>query len=67
MDLKYVIYQKTPPIAKITLNRPEIGNALELNLARDLLAAVEDIRSDNSIMVVVITGAGKTFCAGGDV
>jgi enoyl-CoA hydratase/carnithine racemase len=67
MDLKYVIYEKTPPIAKVTLNRPEIGNALELNLARDLLAAVEDIRSDNSIMVVVITGAGKTFCAGGDV
>jgi enoyl-CoA hydratase/carnithine racemase len=67
MELKYVVYEKMGPIAKITLNRPEIGNALELNLARDLLSALEDVKSDDSIRVLVITGAGKSFCSGGDV
>ena len=67
MDIKYVKYEKVGPIAKITMNRPEVGNALDLNLARDLLLVVSDIESDASTRVVVITGAGKAFCAGGDV
>jgi len=67
MYFKYIVYEKMGAVAKLTLNRPEIGNALELNLARDLLSALEDVKSDHSIRVLVITGAGKTFCSGGDV
>jgi 2-(1,2-epoxy-1,2-dihydrophenyl)acetyl-CoA isomerase len=67
MDLKYVLYEKIDNIAKITLNRPEVGNALDLNLARDLFLAISEVKSDSSIKAVVVTGAGKVFSAGGDV
>jgi len=67
MDLKYVIYEKTEGIAKITLNRPEVGNALDLALAKDFFEAVSDVESDTSMRVLIVTGAGKAFCAGGNV
>jgi enoyl-CoA hydratase/carnithine racemase len=54
-------------ITTITLNRPEKLNALAGHMRRDLAEALEAAGSDRSIHVVVITGVGRAFCAGGDV
>jgi enoyl-CoA hydratase/carnithine racemase len=54
-------------IATITLNRPEKLNALIGHMRRDLAEALEEVGSDRTIRVVVVTGAGRAFCAGGDV
>ncbi|HEV2883291.1 MAG TPA: enoyl-CoA hydratase [Pyrinomonadaceae bacterium] len=54
-------------ITRITLNRPEKLNALAGHMRRDLAEALETAGSDRGVNVVVITGAGRAFCAGGDV
>ncbi|MEP6913126.1 MAG: enoyl-CoA hydratase [bacterium] len=54
-------------ITTITLNRPEKLNALAGHMRRDLAEALEAAGSDRNVHVVVITGAGRAFCAGGDV
>jgi 2-(1,2-epoxy-1,2-dihydrophenyl)acetyl-CoA isomerase len=54
-------------IARITLARPEVGNAIDLPLARALLSVAIICETDASIRCVVLTGQGRLFCAGGDV
>jgi 2-(1,2-epoxy-1,2-dihydrophenyl)acetyl-CoA isomerase len=54
-------------IVTITLNRPEKLNAFIGHMRRDLAEALEAAGSDRGVRVVVITGAGRAFCAGGDV
>ncbi|HEX8747468.1 MAG TPA: enoyl-CoA hydratase/isomerase family protein, partial [Pyrinomonadaceae bacterium] len=54
-------------IAKIELNRPEKLNAFIGHMRRDLAQALERAASDRGIRVVVVTGAGRGFCAGADV
>jgi 2-(1,2-epoxy-1,2-dihydrophenyl)acetyl-CoA isomerase len=54
-------------VARITLNRPEAANAIDVSLARALREAVEQVAADDSVRVVVLTGAGDRFCGGGDV
>jgi enoyl-CoA hydratase/carnithine racemase len=54
-------------ITTITLNRPEKLNALAGHMRRDLAEALESAGSDRNVHVVIITGAGRAFCAGGDV
>ena len=54
-------------IGRITLNRPERMNAISTELARELERALGEVSRDAAVNVVVIRGAGKNFCAGGDV
>jgi 2-(1,2-epoxy-1,2-dihydrophenyl)acetyl-CoA isomerase len=54
-------------IATLTLNRPDAYNALNAQLAGELLDATTQVDEDAEVRCVVITGAGKAFCAGGDV
>src|ERR1700736_1684201 len=54
-------------IATITLNRPEKLNAFAGTMRDDLLRALRQTADDSACRVVVITGAGRAFCAGGDV
>jgi 2-(1,2-epoxy-1,2-dihydrophenyl)acetyl-CoA isomerase len=54
-------------VATITLDRPDAFNALNLTLARELFAAVLQVDEDPAVRCVVITGAGRAFCGGGDV
>lgn len=54
-------------VATITLNRPEKLNAFTGTMREDLLAALRACETDEAVRVVVITGAGRAFCAGGDV
>lgn len=54
-------------VATLTLNRPAAGNALDMTLARALLDAAIQCDQDETIRCVVLTGAGRLFCAGGDI
>jgi enoyl-CoA hydratase/carnithine racemase len=53
-------------IAKLTLNRPERRNAINEKMLDELSSALDDVGSDDEIRVVVVSGAGDSFCAGGD-
>jgi enoyl-CoA hydratase len=60
-----VIYNKKDHIANITLNRPEAGNSINLELAQELEDVCRRINQDDDIYVVTLTGAGdKAFCSG---
>lgn len=61
-----VNYEQNGAIATITLNRPEIMNAYNIQMHEELLAAIAKGDADNSVRVMVVTGAGKAFCAGAD-
>lgn len=62
-----VLYRAEGPAAWITLNRPQCKNALAGSMREDLLALVRRAEGDPSVRVLVLTGAGDAFCAGGDV
>ena len=53
-------------VVVITLNRPERGNGVVPEVARDLLAALTDLEADRSVRCLVLTGAGRVFSAGAD-
>lgn len=54
------------PVATITLNRPDALNSATVELKEQLLAALAQVRDDESVRAVVITGAGRAFCGGQD-
>jgi 2-(1,2-epoxy-1,2-dihydrophenyl)acetyl-CoA isomerase len=54
-------------VARLTLDRPDMGNALDIPMARALFEAAIALDEDDAVRCVVLTGAGKLFCAGGDV
>jgi 2-(1,2-epoxy-1,2-dihydrophenyl)acetyl-CoA isomerase len=62
-----LIYEVKDGVATLTLNRPDAYNALNLVLARELFHATLEADEDRAVRCIVITGAGKAFCAGGDV
>src|SRR5262245_22005917 len=64
---KCLLYDAKDGIATLTLNRPERLNALGDTLREDLHDAVTRAAEDESVRVMVVTGAGKGFCSGGDV
>jgi enoyl-CoA hydratase len=65
-ELETVIYEVVDGVATITLNRPEQRNAVNLQLAKDLFAAVKAVEAEPDARVVLFRGAGTTFCAGAD-
>ncbi len=66
-DFQHIIYEKYNHRAKITINRPEKHNAFDFAAMREMTKAVEDAAWDDSIGVLIITGAGeKAFCTGAD-
>jgi len=67
MKYKTIRFEKKEFIARITLNRPESLNALNGTLCSELLDAIKKCGWDKEIRAVVLTGAGKAFCSGGDV
>ena len=67
MAYKTIIYEKKDGIGYITFNRPEILNALDPEMISELEDAVSKIAKDEEIGVVILTGAGRAFVAGGDI
>ena len=66
LGFETILYAKTPPRATITLNRPDVLNAFDFRMLRELARACEDASWDDEIRVVVVTGAGRAFCVGAD-
>ena len=67
-DYRHILLEKdaSDHIAKLTLNRPERLNALNDLMIDEIGDAVEDVSSDDSMRVLILTGAGRAFCSGGD-
>ncbi len=61
-----VLYEATDNVAKITLNRPIVLNAINRNVTRLLDAALDQAEADDDVRAVILTGAGRAFSAGGD-
>ena len=61
-----VLIETNNTIRTITLNRPVVLNALNKNVQRLLLAALQSAENDSEVSVVILTGAGRAFSAGGD-
>jgi len=62
-----VLFEVRDNVAFVTLNRPQAGNALDLEMAKELMAAALRCEGDPSARAVLLRGAGNSFCAGGDV
>lgn len=62
-----VVYSKEDGIGIITLNRPEKLNALAFEQQQRLGSLVEEVKRDEDVRVVILTGAGRAFCAGADI
>jgi len=67
MPYETVIYSVDGPIATITLNRPERRNAINETLHIELDKVIDEAAQDDDVRVIVLTGAGKSFCAGDDI
>ena len=64
---EYILVEKRGAVAKITINRPEKRNALSRATIREMLGVFEELKNDDSIAVVLTTGAGDVaYCAGRD-
>ena len=67
VDLETLYYERAADaVVVLTLNRPDRGNGVVPELARDLLEAITALEADTSVRCLVLTGAGAQFCAGAD-
>lgn len=60
-------FERRGAVARLVLDRPDAGNAIDLEMARALLAAADRCDEDEGIRCVILAGAGRFFCLGGDV
>jgi len=66
LEYRTLKFERDGRIAIVTLNRPEKRNAISTPMIEDIFAALNAAQEDNSIRVVILTGAGKAFCSGMD-
>jgi len=67
MGYQTLLVDRAGAVATITLNRPDARNALDMVMRRELVAALDEVEADAAARVLVLTGAGGHFSAGGDV
>ena len=67
MEFREILFAKENQVATITLNRPAKLNAYSEVMVHEIIAALADVRDDNDVRAVIITGAGRGFCSGGDI
>jgi enoyl-CoA hydratase len=65
-EYETVLYEVDDRVATVTLNRPEVHNALSFQLRSDIVAALRRAEQDSDVSLVVLKGAGRSFCAGYD-
>jgi 2-(1,2-epoxy-1,2-dihydrophenyl)acetyl-CoA isomerase len=66
MNYESVLLEREKGVTRISLNRPEKLNGMDLEMADELISAIGEAAEDPKTKVVVITGKGRAFCAGGD-
>jgi enoyl-CoA hydratase/carnithine racemase len=66
-EFAQILYDKSGHVATVTLNRPQKLNAYSEIMVHEILAALGDARDDDEIRAVIVTGAGRGFCSGGDI
>lgn len=66
MAYEHITLERRDGVATLTLNRPDAANSIDIPLARELMDAAIACDEDRDVRAVVLTGAGKMFCAGGD-
>lgn len=66
MEYRYVSFEITGGVARMTLNRPEVGNALHIDMCKEMLDVSIRCDEDPEVRVLVVDAAGRMFCAGGD-
>src|SRR6476646_7825530 len=66
-NLEHVLYEKKDHVAYVTINRPEVRNALHSYAYVELRRCWRDIALDPDVYVGILTGTGEAFCAGRDV
>jgi 2-(1,2-epoxy-1,2-dihydrophenyl)acetyl-CoA isomerase len=66
MELTCILYEKIGSVGYITLNRPDVFNAFNNEQSYELQYVLKEVKKDQSVRVVVLTGAGKAFCSGQD-
>ena len=64
--MKYLLYQQAGPIATISLNRPEVLNALNKGMVTELFAILKELSTNEEVKIIVVKGAGKAFSSGVD-
>jgi enoyl-CoA hydratase/carnithine racemase len=66
MPMEKLLYEKRDRIAYLTINRPEVRNAIDRDVHVAMIEAWTDFRDDDSVDVAILTGTGDAFCAGAD-
>jgi enoyl-CoA hydratase/carnithine racemase len=66
LGFESIVYEKAPPRATIRLNRPDVLNAFDFRMLREIARACEDASWDDDVRVLVVTGTGRAFCVGAD-
>ncbi|AHH18392.1 enoyl-CoA hydratase/isomerase family protein [Nocardia nova SH22a] len=61
-----LLFERRERVALLTLNRPDKLNAIDPDLHREFMSALDEVRQDDSVWALVITGAGRGFCSGVD-
>ncbi|MEZ5854572.1 MAG: enoyl-CoA hydratase-related protein [Hyphomicrobiaceae bacterium] len=67
MSEQQILFDLRDGVGVVTLNRPEVMNAFGGTMREDLLGLLQRVSTDASVRCILITGAGKAFCAGGDI
>ena len=65
-NFETILIERKGAVALLTLNRPDSLNAFDTKMRREFVLAAREVNSDDSVRVVVLTGAGRAFCAGAD-
>jgi 2-(1,2-epoxy-1,2-dihydrophenyl)acetyl-CoA isomerase len=66
MSYEYILFEVEDAVARITLNRPDAANGMNIEMAHELMLAAIECDESPEIRAVLVTGSGKMFCAGGD-